>query len=146
MLVAAGITTGVLVDAHNHQVAAATAKAAAKKKAEAAANRAEAVANAKQAADDAARTVRKGEVTSIEASVKKLAEDDVAKGLLDGPILSASCNPVSGSYDVLTDQTTTFNCFVANKDNGDGTFNGYNFNATINWNSGDYTYGLGKAS
>jgi hypothetical protein len=34
---------------------------------------------------------------------------------------------------------------VANKDNGDGTSSGYFFNATVNWNSGSYTYGLGKS-
>lgn len=59
--------------------------------------------------------------------------------------MSASCNPVSGSTDDLTDITTSFDCFVATKDNADGTQSGYFFNATVNWNSGEYTYGLGKA-
>jgi len=85
-------------------------------------------------------------VTAIEASVKKLAQDDVDKQLIDGPVLRATCDPVSGSTDDLTDLTTTFNCFVATKDNGDGTSTGYYFNATMNWDSGSYTYGLGKAN
>ena len=74
-----------------------------------------------------------------------MAEDDITQGLLTGPVISVNCNPVSGSTDDLTDTTTTFDCFVANKDNGDGTSSGYFFNATVNWNSGSYTYGLGKS-
>lgn len=77
--------------------------------------------------------------------MKTMAEENVTKGLLDGPILSVSCNPVSGSTDDLTDATTSFDCFAANKDNADGTQSGYFFNATVNWDSGNYTYGLGKS-
>jgi hypothetical protein len=44
----------------------------------------------------------------------------------------------------LSQLTTVFECFVADKDNKDGTQSGYYFNATMNWSTGSYTYGLGK--
>lgn len=142
ILIAGGVTTGVVVTNNIHAEQVATEKAQAKRLAEA---RAKNEADAKQAADASERQQRKTTVTQVEASVKKLAEDDIAKGVLDGPVISVACNPVSGSTDDLTDSTTTFDCFVANKDNGDGTNSGYFFNATVNWSTGEYTYGLGKS-
>ncbi len=51
-----------------------------------------------------------------------MAEDHVQKGIVDGPIISVSCSPVSGgSTDDLTANTTVFECFAATEDNGDGT-------------------------
>ncbi len=80
----------------------------------------------------------------IESSVKTMAEGHVAEDIIDGPIIAVSCSPVGGgSTDDLTEQTTVFKCFVANEDNGDGTMSGYNYNATMNWDSGSYTYGFG---
>ncbi|MBM7415847.1 MULTISPECIES: DUF2510 domain-containing protein [Nocardiaceae] len=94
--------------------------------------------------DSAERLSRTLSVSGIETSVKQMAEGHVNKGLLDGPILSVSCSPVSGgSTDDLTETTTVFECFAANEDNGDGTMSGYKYNATMNWSSGEYTYGLG---
>lgn len=143
VLLAGGVTTAVVANnVHAQQVA--EQKAAKKKKAEAEQAK-EAAAAAQQAADDAKRAQRRDTVTQVQASIKKMAEDDVSKGVLTGPVLSVTCNPVSGSTDDLSDTTTTFDCFVANKDNGDGTDSGYFFNATVNWNSGSYTYGLGKS-
>jgi hypothetical protein len=150
LLLVAGVTTAVIANnTHAQEVAQ---QAAAKKKADdraAAAAEAERAAKvaaaAKQAADDAKRAQRAQIITEVEASIKKMAEDDISKGLLTGPVLAVKCNPVSGSADDLTDPTTSFDCFVANKDNGDGTQSGYFFNATVNWASGEYTYGLGKS-
>ncbi|RDV43670.1 DUF2510 domain-containing protein [Leifsonia sp. ku-ls] len=143
LLVIGGTTTLVVAsNVHSQQVAA--EKAAAKKKADAERAK-EAAEAAQQAADDAKRAQRRDMVTQVEASIKKMAEDDISKGVLTGPVLTVTCNPVSGSTDDLTDTTTTFDCFVANKDNGDGTSSGYFFNATVNWTSGSYTYGLGKS-
>lgn len=143
VLLIGGITTAV-VASNVHTQQAAEQKALAKKKADEQRAK-EAAAAAKQAADDAKRSQRRDTVTQVEASIKKMAEDDIAKGVLTGPVISVNCNPVSGSTDDLTDTTTTFDCFVANKDNGDGTSSGYFFNATVNWTSGSYTYGLGKS-
>ncbi|MGO4534395.1 hypothetical protein [Leifsonia sp. 2MCAF36] len=151
LLVAGGVTAAVVAN-NVHMQEVAQEKAAAKKKADdraaaaaEAARAAKVAAAAKQAADDAKRAQRVQTITTVEAAIKKMAEDDIAKGLLTGPVLGVSCNPVSGSADDLTDTTTTFDCFVGNKDNGDGTQSGYFFNATINWTSGEYTYGLGKS-
>jgi hypothetical protein len=150
LLLVGGVTTAVIANnAHVQQVAQ---QAAAKKKADdraAAAAEAERAAKlaaaAKQVADDAKRAQRTQTVTQVEASIKKMAEDDISKGILTGPVLAVKCNPVSGSADDLTDPTTSFDCFVGNKDNGDGTQSGYFFNATVNWTSGEYTYGFGKS-
>ena len=108
---------------------------------------ADAAAEAKQVKDDAERAARTATVTGIEASVKTMADKDVTDKLLVGPILSVKCSPIgSGSTNDLTQLTSVFECFAANKDNGDGTQSGYTFHATMNWSDGSYTYGLGKAN
>jgi hypothetical protein len=144
-LVGGGIAWKV---AHDEREAAAAAEAAAEK---AAADereqqeRAEAAAAAAQERrDEAERGARRTSVAEIEASVKKMAEQHAADGIVDGPIIEVSCSPVGGgSTDDLTEQTTVFECFAAHKDNGDGTMSGYKYNATMNWSSGSYTYSLG---
>jgi hypothetical protein len=144
-LIGGGITWKV---AHDTQVAAVAAEAAKEKAAaqeQEAQKRADAAAAAaKERKDEAERQGRRTSVTEIEASVKKMAEGHAADGTIDGPIIDVTCSPVGGgSTDDLTEQTTVFECFVANKDNGDGTMNGYKYNATMNWSSGSYTYGFG---
>lgn len=134
--------------AHDSHVAAVAARVAAEKAA--AQSRAQqqreeaAAAAAKASQEDAERASRHASVTDIEASVKKMAQKHAAEGTIQGPILSVTCSPVAGgSTDDLTQQTTVFKCFVADKDNGDGTMAGYNYNATMNWSTGSYTYGFG---
>jgi len=129
-------------------VAAAAAAAAAEKAATQSRDqqqREAAAASAAQASqDNAERASRRAAVTEIEASVKKMAEQHASDGTIRGPIISATCSPVAGgSTDDLTQQTTVFQCFVANKDNGDGTMSGYNYHATMNWSTGSFTYGFG---
>ena len=110
-------------------------------------NAADAAAEAQRVKDDAERTARTAAVTGIEASVKTMAEKDVTDKLLVGPILSVKCSPIgSGSTNDLTQLTSVFECFAANKDNGDGTQSGFTFNANMNWSDGSYTYGLGKTN
>jgi hypothetical protein len=149
-LLAGGIA---LKGAGDRQVAAAkiakihTAERLAATEKKNAADAADAAAEAQRVKDDAERTARTAEVTGIEASVKTLAEKDVTDKLLVGPILSVKCSPVgSGSTSDLTQLTSVFECFAANKDNGDGTQSGYTFHANMNWSDGSYTYGLGKAN
>jgi hypothetical protein len=104
-----------------------------------------AVAAEKAAKVAAERAQRKAVIPQIEASVKAMAVKDVHDGALDGPILDSTCSPVGGgSTDDLSQLTTVFSCFVGTKKNNDGTETGYDFNATMNWNTGSYTYGLGK--
>ncbi|SDQ53122.1 DUF2510 domain-containing protein [Leucobacter chromiiresistens] len=113
-------------------------------RAEAAEKAAEEEAAAQEKVDDALRAMRQDSVTDIEESVKAMAEGHVADGVLTGPILSVSCSPIGGgSTDDLDQSTTVFKCFAANVDNGDGTMNGYTYNSTMNWETGEYTYGLG---
>lgn len=100
---------------------------------------------AQQERDDAERQARDDAVVDVEASVEKMATGHAADGIVDGPIINVACSPVGGgSTDDLSEKTTIFECFVANKDNGDGTMSGYYYNATMNWTSGSYTYGLGR--
>ncbi len=147
-----GLLAGGLVvkGASDRQVAAAkiakihTAERAAAAEAKSAAD---AAAEAKRVKDDAERAARTAAVTGIEASVKTMAEKDVTDKFLVGPILSVKCSPIgSGSTNDLTQLTSVFECFAANKDNGDGTQSGYTFHANMNWSDGSYTYGLGKAN
>ena len=144
-LVGGGIAWKVAADARQ---AAASADAAAEK-AQAAEleqrEREEAAAAAAQARrDEAERATRRASVTEIESSVKTLADEHAADGIVEGPIIEVTCSPVGGgSTDDLTEQTTVFECFAAYKDNGDGTMSGWTYNATMNWSSGSYTYGLG---
>jgi hypothetical protein len=114
-------------------------------------NEAIAASSSKAAAADAEadrvrreRAKRAAEIKDIEASVKTLAEKQSAEGLFDGPVLSVTCDPVGGGpTDDLTAKTTVFACFVATKDNGDGTFTGEKYHATANWDTGEFTYGFG---
>jgi len=99
---------------------------------------------AQERRDEADRSARRASVTEIETSVKTMAEGHAEDDIIDGPIIDVSCSPVGGgSTDDLTEQTTVFECFAANVDNGDGTMSGYKYNATMNWSSGSFTYGLG---
>jgi Protein of unknown function (DUF2510) len=105
----------------------------------------EEAAAAKKAKDDADRKERAAQVPEIEASIKTMAKKDASDGVIDGPIIDVTCSPVNGgSTDDLTQLTTVFECFAADKNNSDGTQSGYYFNATMNWTTGSYTYGFGK--
>lgn len=135
-VVLAGAVIGGLFWKNNHDTQMRN-KAAAAAEAEAAA------AAATEAAAERAR--RAGAVGDIEDSVATLAEKHAADGLFDGPILEVSCVPVDGgSTDDLTEKTTVFDCFAATEDNGDGTMRGRKYHATMNWNTGEYTYGYGS--
>ncbi|AOW94406.1 hypothetical protein BFN03_04145 [Rhodococcus sp. WMMA185] len=99
---------------------------------------------AQEAEDENERALRARAVTGIESSVQEMAEEHVEKGFMTGPVLDVSCSPVGGgSTDDLTEVTTVFQCFAATKDNGDGSMSGFNYHATMNWNTGEYTYGRG---
>jgi membrane protein involved in colicin uptake len=140
---AAGITWKVI---HEQEVAAAELQAAEDAEAERAAEE-KAARDAEAAAaraEASQRQQRADAVPGIEESIKVMAEGHITDGLIDGPILVVDCSPVNGgSTDDLTEKTTVFECFVANVDNGDGTYRGYTYNATMNWSTGSYTYGFG---
>ena len=90
-------------------------------------------------------SARNALVTEVEGAIKKMAQKHIQDYTISAnQIYYVSCNPVGGSYSVLTQLTNTFQCFAATLHNSDGTDQGYYYNATINWDSGEYTYGLGK--
>nr|WP_296775925.1 DUF2510 domain-containing protein [Rhodococcus sp. (in: high G+C Gram-positive bacteria)] len=143
VLAVAGTTAKIINDS-NVRSEQQAAEAAANEAAQEEANRMAAAADEKKNQEDSERLTRILSVANIEKSVKTMAEDHVSKGTLNGPIISVSCSPVSGgSTDDLTETTTVFECFAANKDNGDGTMRGYNYHATMNWTTGSFTYGFG---
>ena len=124
----------------------ANSDAAAQEEAAAVAAQAEADAeDAQNRRDEAERKDREAAVPGIEDSVRKMAEEHVTEEIIDGPVIDVTCSPVGGgSTDDLSERTTVFQCFVANEDNGDGTMSGYYYNATMNWDTGSYTYGFGE--
>jgi hypothetical protein len=146
-LVGGGIAWKAADDARQAEAAAeAAAEKAATEEREAQEREEAAAAAAQERRDQAERDSRRASVVEIEASVMTLAEQHAADGIIEGPIIDVSCSPVGGgSTDDLTEQTTVFECFAAYKDNGDGTMSGWTYNATMNWSSGSYTYGLGAA-
>jgi hypothetical protein len=145
VLVVAGVGL-VLKNRHDTDVNNAAIASTSSSKAAAAASSSAAAAARVQQETDAKRAERASAVTEIEASIKTMAEKQVADGLYDGPILSVSCDPLGGgSTDDLTAKTTVFDCFAATKDNGDGTMTGKKYHATMNWDTQNYTYGLGDA-
>jgi hypothetical protein len=152
VLVIVGVIVGVEAKASADHTAAVAHALQVKKKHDALVAKQEAAAAAKAAAaaeqkskDDAERALRMAEIKEVAASVKKTAQQDVNDGTLDGPIIDSSCQPLGGgSTDDLTQKTATLTCFAANKKNSDGSENGYNFSATINWDTGEYSWKLGQ--
>lgn len=139
ILAAAGIGA-FLISKNNHETQMRDAAIAASSS-QAAAARAAADAEADRVKSERAK--RTAAVKDIEADVKTFAQKQSAEGLFDGPVLSVTCDPVGGSTDDLTAQTTIFACFAATTDNGDGTFSGEKYHARMNWNTGEETYGYG---
>jgi hypothetical protein len=145
VLIVAGVGL-VLKNRHDTDVQNAAIASTSSSKAAAATSSAAAEADRIKRETDAKRADRAATVTEIEGAIKTMAEKHVSDGLYDGPILSVSCDPVGGgSTDDLTAKTTVFDCFVAVKDNGDGTMSGKKYHATMNWDTQQYTYGLGEA-
>lgn len=150
VLIVAGAIAGVAAKASADHAAAVHHALVLKKKHDALVAKQQAAADAKaqaaadqKVADDATRHMRVELIKEVAASVKKTAKKDVTDGLLTGPIINASCQPLGGgSTDDLTQKTATLDCFAANKKNADGTESGYGFSATINWDTGEYSWEL----
>jgi hypothetical protein len=139
ILAAAGIGA-FLISKNNHDTQMRNAAIAASSS-KAAADKAAADAEADRVRSERAK--RTAAVRDLEADVKTFAQKQSAEGLFDGPVLSVKCDPVGGSTDDLTAQTTILECFVATTDNGDGTFSGEKYHARMNWTTGEETYGYG---
>jgi cytochrome bd-type quinol oxidase subunit 1 len=130
----------------NHDAQVAAQVAAAEEAANQEAERVAAEKAAQESRDETERASRQLSVAGIESSIEEMANEHVAEGMLDGPVLSVTCSPVNGgSTDNLSETTTVFECFVANEDVGGGRMRGYTYHATMNWTTGKYTYGYGEA-
>ncbi|UYP18749.1 DUF2510 domain-containing protein [Rhodococcus sp. Z13] len=128
----------------DHDAEIAAQVAAAEEAAQREAERLEAERKAQELEDETERRARAATVTNIETSIEEMANEHVNKGMFDGPILSVTCSPVNGgSTDDLTETTTVFECFVGTEDVGGGRMRGYKYHATMNWTSGEFTYGFG---
>jgi hypothetical protein len=143
LLVTAGAGSAFAVQ-HSHDAAAkrkreAAAAAAEKKRAERSA--AEAAKRAETAAEIADRHAAEKE---MRASITKWAREQVASGLLDGPILRSSCEPAGGGSENLSEITVKYDCLAVTNDNADGTYEGYTAHATMNFSTGAYQWGLGN--
>jgi hypothetical protein len=148
LLLAGGATAGIIAKTnHDNAVKAEQARklAAEQAAADAARKRAEAKRKTDQAVHDLQVSFRKDLIRALQKSVTKDAEKDVSDGVLDGPILRTECTPVGGgNVDNLAEHTGNYSCLAITKVNGDGTASGYGFSATVNYDSGSYTWHLGN--
>jgi hypothetical protein len=82
----------------------------------------------------------------IQPAVQTMAEKHLAEGVIDGSVISVRCSEASGEkINDLSLRTMVLECFVSTADNGDGTFSGYYYNASVDWDTGRFSYGLGRA-
>jgi hypothetical protein len=128
---------------HRAEVAAAKRRRA---RAEEEAQAAAAAAARRRAEIRIKKALRRSLIKSLEASVTKDAEKDVADGLLTGPILRTECTPVGGgNSDPLAAHTGNWSCTAVTKDDlAAGTSEGYAFSATVNYDDASYTWHLGR--
>jgi cell division protein FtsB len=110
---------------------------------EAAARAEEEEREAQEALDDIERDARKDLEKGLRKSIKEDAEEKVAEGLLDGPVLSVSCDPVGGGRDDLTSRTGKYDCLAVTEISGSGTMRGYSYHGTINYKKFSWSWGLG---
>lgn len=127
--------------------AAATARAARERREKAAAaERARQEREEQQRAlDELELEGRKELEKALQKAVTKDAREKVSDGLLDGPILRTSCDPVGGGRDDLSSRTGKYECLAITETDADGTSRGYSFHATINYKEFTYSWGLGDA-
>ncbi|WP_420751104.1 DUF2510 domain-containing protein [Rhodococcus sp. O3] len=120
------------------------AKAAAAETARQSAERRAAEVADRERKEEAERSMRQASVHQVEASIMEMATGHANSSIIDGPILSVSCSPVAGgSVDDLLAATTVLECFAATQENPNGSRSGYKYHATMNWETGSYTYGFG---
>lgn len=139
--------TAVAVSKANHDAnvdAKAAAESAASETARQSAERHAAEIADRERKENAERSMRQASIRQVEASIMEMATGHADSSIIDGPILSVSCSPVAGgSVDDLLAATTVLECFAATQENSNGTRSGYKYHATMNWETGSYTYGFG---
>jgi predicted nucleic acid-binding Zn ribbon protein len=100
--------------------------------------------DAQKALDDIEREGRRDLERALKRAISKDAEERVASGVLDGPILKTLCDPVGGGREDLASRTGKYECIAATEFDDDGTYSGYSFHATINYKDFSYSWGLGQ--
>lgn len=124
----AGIGAGVIVK-HNHDQAVTRQRAAA---------RVEQRERRSEMAEEA--RLRRADELKLERTIASDARELAEIGKLDGPILGATCSPMSGgSAANLSSSTGSFNCIAIRKRRG-RTIEGARFFGTIDFRSGNYTF------
>jgi hypothetical protein len=154
LLVLGGSGTAIALKQHSDHVAQVARDRRAAQVAEAARKRraaAAAAARERQRQKDAQGALDKIELAGrtdlehdLQKAITKDAREKVSIGLLDGPILHTTCDPVGGGRDDLTSRTGKYECLAVTKVGSDGTSTGYSFHATINYKEFSYTWGLGR--
>ncbi len=125
-ILAGGIATGVVLKIqHDSDVKAEQAREAEEAR-EAAKDREEAreEAEAEAALEEIELAGRRDLKQSLQKAITKDANESVATGLLTGPILKTSCNPIGGGSEDLSEPTGKYECLAVNEINGDGTWKG----------------------
>lgn len=136
LLIAAGGGAFALKQSNDRKEAEAAAAAADRQR--------EREVEAKEASDQAERDERADMVTQLQDAIEKDAKKSVKDDLLEGPIKLVQCTATGGgSVDDLTALTGTFECLAANKENDDGTIEGYRYSGTIDWDAGQLQWRLG---
>ena len=152
LLIAGGVAAALVVH-HNNQVAAQHRAAEAKARRVAAARlaarraaqrQAQAAARVKRAAAqakaDLAKIERQSIVNALQGAVKNDAEKDVSDGVLNGPIMKVQCQPATAVD--ATAPIASYTCLAATSESN-GVLSGYRFSASINVNTGSYSWHLG---
>ncbi len=85
---------------------------------------------------------RLGSEREMQKSITKWARELVSDGTLNGPILRTSCTPIGGGSQDLSEVTVKYECLAITNDNSDGTSTGYGVEATMNFSTGEYQWGL----
>jgi hypothetical protein len=99
---------------------------------------------AKAALDDIERDSRRDLEKGLRKSITKDAEQNVAEGLLEGPILRTTCDPVGGGRDDLSSRTGKYECLAVTTIEDDGSYSGYSYHGTVNYKKYSWSWGLGR--
>ena len=97
------------------------------------------------ALDELEIETRESAVKELEQNIESDAEENVAEGILDGPILETQCDATTGAPEELETTRGEFDCLAANERSDDGTIEGYRYSGSIDYESGELRWRLGGA-
>jgi hypothetical protein len=100
-------------------------------------------ADAQEASDRFERSLRRSTVRDLRRSITKDARERVSEGVLDGPILSTSCENLDGNEEALDEDAGTYDCMAVTEKLSGGRSRGYRFSARVDYEEHSYTWRLG---